>query len=66
MNHYRLYHLDEQGRIKHAEWLSADCDDDAGDLARLIQRPGFVYQELWLREQRLAVTVLGEAASAAA
>lgn len=66
MNHYRLYHLDLQGRIKHAEWLSARSDEDALDLARLIQRSGFAFQELWLRERRLTVTTLDDAASIAA
>jgi hypothetical protein len=66
VNHYRLYHLDHDGRIRHAEWLSAASDEDALDLANLIRRSGFAVQELWLWQQRLAVTVLDDALALAA
>ena len=54
MPSYRLYCLDEAGKIVKAEWLDNDSDSDALEEARQRQHP--VPCELWER-QRLVGTV---------
>ncbi|HEX6660632.1 MAG TPA: hypothetical protein VF067_02035 [Sphingomicrobium sp.] len=34
MANYRLYHLDDGGKIERAEWLSAESDSEAERQAR--------------------------------
>lgn len=55
MPDYRLYELDETGRILAAAWLSAEDDDAAVRAAEARRRPGIAALEVWLGSRRLAV-----------
>ena len=49
---YRLYRLDGAGKITNAEWLSADDDAHAGELARGVDSQTTV--EVWDRDRLVA------------
>jgi hypothetical protein len=49
---YRLYRLDGAGKISNAEWLSADDDSHASDLARAIETQTTL--EVWDRDRLVA------------
>ena len=47
---YRLYHLDGAGRVDTAEWVEAEDDVSATDVARNLLGRG-LYAELWLGQR---------------
>ena len=49
MGDYRLYCLDANGKIRKAEWIQADGDEDALAQARALGRPTAC--ELWQRNR---------------
>ena len=54
MPNYRLYHLDDAGKIERAEWLDAVDDEDAERQARAIELRSTI--EVWDRG-RLVVQI---------
>ena len=54
MANYRLYHLDDAGKIERAEWISAEDDADAERQARAIELHSSI--EVWDRH-RLVVRI---------
>jgi hypothetical protein len=52
MREYRLYCLDGAGKITGAEWIDADCDDEAVRIARDMNKP--VACEVWQRTRFVA------------
>ena len=49
---YRLYRLDEAGKISSAEWIEATDDEDAARAARLRSKGGTC--EIWQRNRLIA------------
>ena len=49
---YRVFRLDKRGCIASAEIISADCDEQAGVIARTM--PNGYGLELWERTRRVA------------
>ena len=49
---YRLYRLDEAGKISSAEWIEATDDEDAARKARLRSKDGTC--EVWERNRLVA------------
>ena len=50
---YRHYRLDGAGKITRAEWLEADCDEEAVRKVRQLELP--VPSEVWDSGRRVAV-----------
>jgi hypothetical protein len=51
MANYRLYCLDERGKITTAEWIEAEDNAAALTAARALGKP--MACELWLRDQMI-------------
>lgn len=52
MAHYRFYCVDGAGKITRAQFIEADCDEDAIMIARSFKE--LVKSELWQRDRLIA------------
>ena len=57
MPRYRLYCLDGKGSITSAEWLKADSDEQALQVARDLRKG--VMCEIWRRERLIGKLTVG-------